>query len=94
MTYLINKKPDLDYPTALAAGWPIATGIIEGACRHLVKDRMDITGACWGLDGAEAVLRLRALISNGDFDTYWTWHLTREHHRTRLTHYQDHTLAA
>jgi hypothetical protein len=54
----------------------------------------DITGACWGLDGAEAVLRLRALTSNGDFDTYWTWHLTREHHRTHLTHYQDHTLAA
>src|SRR5450759_3948013 len=90
-TYLINKKPYLD---ALAAGWPIATGIIEGTCRHLVKDRMDITGACWGLDGAEAVLRLRALTSNGDFDTYWTWHLTREHHRTHLTHYQDHTLAA
>ena len=70
------------------------TGVIEGTCRHLVKDRMDITGACWGLDGAEAVLRLRALISAGDFDTYWTWHLTREHHRTHLTHYQDHTLAA
>jgi hypothetical protein len=55
---------------------------------------MDITGARRGLDGAEAVLRLRALISNGDFDAYWTRHLTREHHRTRLTHYQDHTLAA
>ena len=93
-TYLIDKKPYLDYPTALAAGWPIATGIIEGTCRHLVKDRMDITGACWGLDGAETVLRLRTLTSSGDFDTYWTWHLTREHHRTHLTHYQDHTLAA
>ena len=93
-TYLINKKPYLDYPTALAGGWPIAAGIIEGACRHLVKDRMDITGARWGLDGAEAVLRLRALIGNGDLDAYWTWHLTREHHRTHLTHYQDHTLAA
>jgi hypothetical protein len=43
--YLINKASYLDYPTALAAGWPIATGVIEGACRHLVKDRMDITGA-------------------------------------------------
>src|SRR5664280_1410898 len=51
-TYLINKKPYLDYPTALAAGWPIATGIIEGACRQLVKGRMDITGARRGLDGA------------------------------------------
>jgi hypothetical protein len=43
--YLVNKARYLDYPTALAAGWPIATGIIEGACRHLVADRMDITGA-------------------------------------------------
>src|SRR6266511_16762 len=76
--YLLAKKPYLDYPTALAAGWPIATGVIEGACRHLVKDRLDITGARWGLAGAEAILKLRALISNGDFDQYWTWHLTQE----------------
>jgi hypothetical protein len=41
--------------------------VIEGACRYLVKDRMDITGARWGLEGAEAVLKLRALISNDDF---------------------------
>jgi hypothetical protein len=53
---------------ALAQGWPIATGVIEGACRHLVKDRLDITGARWGLAGGEAVLKLRALVSNGDFD--------------------------
>jgi hypothetical protein len=46
--YLVNKAPYLDYATALAAGWPIATGVIEGACRHLVKDRMDLTGARWG----------------------------------------------
>lgn len=93
-TYLINKKAYLDYPTALQSGWPIATGIIEGACRHLVKDRMDITGARWGLPGAEAILQLRAMISNGDFDTYWAWHLNQEHHRTHLSHYQDHASAA
>ena len=61
--YLTAKKPYLGYATALAAGWPIATGIIEGACRHIVKDRMDITGARWGLDGAEAILKLRAINS-------------------------------
>ena len=66
--YLTSKAPYLDYPTALANGWPIATGIIEGACRHLVKDRMDITGARWGLAGAEAILKLRAIKANGDFD--------------------------
>jgi hypothetical protein len=46
--YLTRKRPYLSYPTALKRGWPIATGVIEGACRHLVKDRMDITGARWG----------------------------------------------
>jgi len=53
--YLENKQQYLDYATALSKGWPIATGIIEGACRHIVKDRMDITGARWGLEGAEAI---------------------------------------
>ena len=88
-TYLTNKAPYLDYPTALAAGWPIATGVIEGACRHLVKDRMDITGARWGLQGAEAVLKLRATISNGDLDDYWRYHLAREHHRVHTSRYAD-----
>jgi hypothetical protein len=85
--YLHAKKPYLDYPTALAEGWPIATGVIEGACRHLVKDRMDITGARWGLDGAETVLKLRTIISNGDLDTYWTYHLNQEQHRVHNSQY-------
>ncbi|GAA3773242.1 hypothetical protein GCM10022206_09830 [Streptomyces chiangmaiensis] len=54
--YLRNKAPYLRYDTALERGRPIATGIIEGACRHLVKDRLDIAGARWGLADAEAVL--------------------------------------
>jgi len=85
--YLLAKRPYLDYPTALQNGWPIATGVIEGACRHLVKDRMDITGARWGLAGAEAILTLRALISNGDFDQYWTFHLAQEHRRVHASRY-------
>jgi len=85
--YLLAKAPYLDYSTALSEGWPIATGIIEGACRHLVKDRMDITGARWGLEGAEVVLKLRATISNGDFDEYWTFHLEREHQRVHRSRY-------
>ena len=94
-TYLENKRPWLRYDVALAAGWPIATGIIEGACRHLVKDRLDITGARWSLTGAEAVLKLRALITNGDFDTYWQHHLRAEHQRIHQSRYQhQHGLAA
>ena len=79
--YLGNKHDCLRYDQALAAGWPIATGVIEGACRHLIADRLDIGGARWGLDGAEAVLTLRAVISNGDFEEYWRFHLDREHQR-------------
>jgi hypothetical protein len=87
--YLENKNGYLDYATALKKGWPIATGIIEGACRHIVKDRMDITGARWGLQGAEAILRLRALIANGDFDAYWRYHLRREHERIHHARYRE-----
>jgi hypothetical protein len=86
-TYLLNKKKHLDYPTALAQGWPIATGVIEGACRHLVADRMDITGARWGLTNAEAVLKLRAVTSNGDFNDYWTYHLSQEQQRVHNARY-------
>ncbi len=93
--YLMTLRPYLRYDQALAAGWPIATGIIEGACRYLVKDRMDLTGARRGLPGAEAILNLRALISNGDFNTYWPFHLHREQQRTHLNRYRpDFTLAA
>jgi hypothetical protein len=79
--YLDAKAGYLDYPTALAAGWPISSGVIEGTCRHLVKDRMDITGARWGVQTAEAILKLRALHTNGDFDAYWKYHLHQERQR-------------
>lgn len=85
--YLLAKAPYLDYPTALAKGWPIATGVIEGAVRHVVKDRMDITGARWGLAGAEAVLKLRALRTNNDWQDYWTFHLAAEHQRVHQSRY-------
>ncbi|MGH3185235.1 MAG: ISKra4 family transposase, partial [Streptosporangiaceae bacterium] len=79
--YLDAKREYLRYDQAMQAGWPIATGVIEGACRHLIADRLSITGARWGLDGAEAVLTLRAVISNGDFEEYWRFHLKCEHER-------------
>lgn len=79
--YLTGHLDQLHYDTALEAGWPIATGVIEGACRHLIGDRLVITGAHWGLPGAEAVLKLRALTDNGDFQPYWKFHLEREHQR-------------
>jgi hypothetical protein len=85
--YLIKYQHFLVYGPALQDGLPIATGVIEGACRYLVKDRMDRTGARWSLRGAEAVLRLRALRASGDFDAYWNFHMTQEHLRNHVSHY-------
>jgi hypothetical protein len=92
--YLIKYASYLRYDQYLEAGAPIATGVIEGACRHLVKDRMELTGARWGLSGAEAVLKLRALRSSGDFGEYWRFHETREYERNHATHYADHEVPA
>jgi hypothetical protein len=64
--YIEKNQERLKYGEALAKGLPIATGVIEGACRHLVKDRMDLTGARWRLKSADAVLKLRALKTSGD----------------------------
>jgi hypothetical protein len=89
-TYLENHLDHLDYPTALAAGWPIATGVIEGACKNLVCDRMDVSGARWGLDGAGHILDLRALVITDSFKEYWGHHLAQQHARQ----YPQHTPAA
>jgi hypothetical protein len=82
----------MHYQQALRDGLPIATGVIEGACRYLVKDRMDRTGARWSLTGAEAVLRLRAVRASSDFDAYWSFHLAQEHARNHTSRYQDATV--
>ena len=76
--YIENNQQRLQYDQALAQGLPIATGVIEGACRHLVKDRMDITGARWGLERAEAILKLRSLKISGDLPAYMAFHFSRE----------------
>ena len=87
--YLVKHTRLLHYDRALADGLPIATGVIEGACRYLVQDRMGRTGARWSLIGAEAILRLRALRASGDFDDYWLFHLAKEHERTHRSRYAD-----
>ncbi|MDQ3000176.1 MAG: ISKra4 family transposase [Fibrobacterota bacterium] len=79
--YLLKNKEYLRYGKALRKGYPIATGVIEGACRYLVKDRMDITGARWGLKGAEAILKIRALVTSGDFEDYFAFHKHQERMR-------------
>ena len=88
-SYLTNKKLYLDYRTYLSKGYPIGTGVIEGTCRYLIKDRMDITGARWSLDGAEAILKLRSIAKSNDFEEYWNFHLTQEFERNYASKYQD-----
>jgi len=89
--YLANRNRTrlMHYAAALRDGLPIATGVIEGACRYLVKDRMERTGACWSLQGAEAVLRLRALRASRDFDRYWLFHLAQEKKRNHTSRYAE-----
>lgn len=90
--YLTKYRDHIRYGDAIAAGLPIASGVIEGACRYLVRDRMDKTGARWSTKGAEAILQLRALRANGDFDAYWRFHLAAEYERNHASHYAAQTV--
>jgi hypothetical protein len=90
--YIARHKPYLAYDTYLAAGFPIATGVIEGACRYLLRDRMEITGARWSLEGAEAILRLRSLRASGDWEAYWRHHEHQECQRNHAVRYAHGTI--
>jgi hypothetical protein len=85
--YLLCYKTYLRYDRYLRDGLPIASGVIEGACRHLVNDRLGITGAHWSLQGAEAILKLRALRSSHDFADYWKFHERREYEHNHAARY-------
>lgn len=85
--YLLKYRDFLRYDEYLSRGYPIATGVVEGACRHLVGRRMDV--GCWSLAGAEAVLKLRALRCSGDFDEYWHYHEKMEFERNHRQHYEN-----
>jgi hypothetical protein len=76
-----RNQPYMHYDMYLARGWPIGTGVVEGACRHLVKDRMEQAGMRWTVAGAQAVLDLRAVRLNGDWDAYWQYHRQQQHAR-------------
>ncbi len=85
--YFLNNKDRMRYHEYLVHGLPIASGAAEGACGHLVKDRMEITGATWAVDedGAEAVLRIRALDKSGDWDDYWKFHMKQQRQQRYAT---------
>jgi hypothetical protein len=87
--YLLNHSAYLHYDKYLKLGYPIATGVIEGACRYLVKDRMEITGARWSLLGAEALLKLRSLKISDDFEDYWKFYEKQQYYRNYEVLYQN-----
>lgn len=80
--YLENNKAHMRYDEYLAAGYPIGSGVAEGACRHLVKDRMEQTGMRWTMEGARAMLHVRALYLNDQWEEFLEHRVEQE--QTRL----------
>jgi hypothetical protein len=76
--YFDAKRPYMKYDEYLTKGYPIGSGVVEGACRHLVKDRMEQTGMRWEVEGAQAVLSLRAIYINEDWDSFHTTRIEQE----------------
>ena len=79
--YLQNNAQRMRYDVYLAAGYPIASGVIEGACRHFVKDRMERSGMRWTIESAQAMLDVRSTYLNGDWDTFMKYRIDQETHR-------------
>jgi len=85
--YFENNRERMHYDEYLAAGYPIASGVIEGACRHVVKDRLERTGMSWVVEGAQAMLNLRCLYLTGEWELYVAYRVERE--TQRLYPYRD-----
>ncbi len=79
--YLEQNRERMHYDTYLARGYPIASGVVEGACRHLVKDRMERAGMHWTELGAQAMLDVRSTWVNGDWESYQKYYREREMER-------------
>jgi hypothetical protein len=79
--YFEGNRDRMKYDEYLASGYPIGSGVVEGACRHLVKDRMERTGMRWLPSGAQAMLDLRATYLNGEWDAFWNFHVLQEDQR-------------
>jgi len=76
--YLDNNRSHMQYDEYLAAGYPIGSGVAEGACRHVVKDRLEQTGMRWTVEGAQAMLHLRTIYLNGDWGDFLQHHIETE----------------
>ena len=79
--YLYRNRARMRYNEYLTHGWPIASGPVEGACKNLIKDRMERSGMRWTEEMAEAIVQLRAIYLSGDFDRYWPFHIEKDQQR-------------
>jgi hypothetical protein len=79
--YYRRNRPYMRYDLYLARGWPIGSGVVEGACGHLVKDRMERSAMRWTVPGAQALLELRAVRINEDWAAYQHFHRQCQHQR-------------
>jgi hypothetical protein len=89
-TYLENHADRMKYHEYLANGYPIASGVIEGACRYIVKDRMERTGMRWVMSGAEAMLNLRCIALNGDWEAFMSFHIDKIQQQRYVAAANDH----
>lgn len=87
VTYLGNNRQFMHYDEYLAKGYPIGSGVVEGACRHLVKDRMELAGMHWKTEGAQAMLALRAVYLNDEWEAFHSYRVDQE--SERLYPYRD-----
>ena len=85
--YLHRNRARMRYDEYLAKGWPIASGPVEGACKNLIKDRMERSGMRWTEEMAEAIVQLRAIYLSGDFDRYWSFHIAKDQQRLHPGHW-------
>jgi len=79
--YLYRNRRRMRYDHYLTQGWPIASGPVEGACKNLIKDRMERSGMRWTEAMAEAIVKLRAIYLSGDLDRYWSFHIQKDQER-------------
>ena len=73
IAYFEEREPIMHYDEYQRADLVLATGVIEGACRYVIGERLDCSGMRWGLPGAEPLLQLRCLEVNGDWDAFIDW---------------------
>ncbi len=84
--YFDRNRDRMRYNEYLTAGFPVASGVIEGACRHLVKDRMERSGMRWTIDGAQAMLDLRSTHINDQWPAFQAHRIQAETHRLYPQH--------